>query len=351
MTKARNIIVSLYNNVFVFSAVFFAGLGIAIYILMGKGAVSMLSEQMLHREQVITRAASNSIESFISLLGHSMVTSLRVYSGDKSELVSSFALSWKDTPVFSALTVSKEGVVDIVYEKDAKFIPSGNPILVNDRDYFVWAKKAKSGDIFIGDLIKPRSGTLQESYLLTLSTPIIRNGTFDGVFVTTILLDDLTISYLDSLRISDATEVYLLKDDGRLIYSDRFTDSIGKNIFEFLGDNSFSGSKYIKAEVRKALESKEEGKTRIIYPKFDKEGLSERLIAYTPIDLANNQLWYLVISTPLEDTLAFMAPVYSRQVLLTILIFLAILIYAVRFSRMVGFREGHNLYHKENPHL
>lgn len=349
MIKAKNIIVSLYNNVFVFSAVFFAGLGIIIYILMGKGAVSMLSEQMLHREQVITRAGSSSIRSFIGSLGRSMVTSLINYDGNSSKLTSNFVSEWFNTPVFSALTVDKKGMVDVLYEKANLFISNETPIKVDDRDYFIWAKNAKQSEVFISSLIYPRSGTVQNSYLLTLSTPIFKDGSFDGIFVATVLLNDLTKSYLNDMKISDATEIYVIANNGNIIYSDKFEELVGKNVFAYLGDNSFLGSKYIKAEVQKALESKKEGKTRIVYPKSDKEGLSERLIAYAPIDLANDQLWYLVVSTPLEDALIFMAPFYTRQIILTSLIFVAILIYSVRFSKMVGFREGHNLYHKENP--
>ena len=347
MSFIKKVLYSLYNNIFVFSAIFFVGLGVAVYVLMGKEAVSMLSEQMLHREQAITRAASNSIHGFVDLLGKSMIVYLRTYGGDREELASSFTSEWKGTPVFSAVIVSKDGIVDTVYERAAKFIPHEVSPKVDDRDYYIWAKSAKAGEIFVGNPIKPRSGTVQDQFLLPLSTPIMKNGVFDGVFGVTLLLDDLTKSYLDSLRISDKTEVYLVSQEGLIIYSDRFQEPIGRNIFDHLEENSFLGSSLVSGVVRDTLNAGGEGKLKIVYPSFDSGILSEKLIAYAPVNLGNGQHWFLAVATPIQDALIFMTPFYLRQVILIILIFISILIYSVRFSKIRGFKEGHELYHKE----
>ena len=353
MTKARDIIVRLYNNIFVFSAVFFAGLGIAIYILMGKGAASMLSEQMLHREQVITRSGASAIQNFLVIYGNSVSLTAQndlIVSKNLKEpetILKKLVESFKGTPVSGFLLVDENGKAVLNLNISGQGLLSAESL--EDRDYFIWSKTAKSGEVFLGKPVISRLGASKGKMIVPVSSPIFRAGKYAGVLTSAVVLSDLTSGFLNPLKISEKSEVYLIGNDGAIIYSDRFQEPVGKNVFTYLGDNSFLGSKYIKSEVQKALEGKKEGKARVVYPIFDQSGkFLERLVAYAPINLGNGQFWYLAVSTPIKDALIFMAPFYTRQIILTILIFIAILIYSVRFSRTVGFREGHNLYHKEN---
>lgn len=352
MTKAKKIVVNLFNNIFVFSALFFLSLGIAVYVLTGRSAVNMLSEQMLHREQVITRSGASAIQSFFTLFGNSISISAQNSSISLSNLKESekvliqLVTSSKKTPIGGFALLNDKGLAVLNSSVSSSGPVSGGSF--QDRDYYLWSKSAKAGEYFIAKPVISRLGASSGKMIIPIASPVIREDGYQGILTSAVILSDLTGNFLDPLRISDKSEVYLIKDDGEIICADRFQEPVGKNIFSYLGDNSFLGSKYLNGEVKKALASRKEGKVRVVYPRFDQSGgLLERLVAYSPIDLGNGQLWYLVISTPFEDALVFMGPFYLKQVLLTILIFIAILIYAVRFSKLRGFKEGHELYHQE----
>jgi len=353
MIKIKNVVVSLYNNIFVFSTVFFLLLGVAIYLLTGRSAVNMLIEQMLHREQAITRSGAGSIQSFLTLFGDaiSLLAQNRQVSPDNvkesEEILTKILTNFKNTPMGGILLIDSYGELLLNPNIVGNMVTPGT--MVDDREYYIWSKTAKEREVFWGEPILSQIGGSKGKMIIPISTPIIRDGRFKGVLAASIILPDLTKDFLDPLKISNNSEVYLFKDNGEIIYSGKFEETVDKNIFSLIDENKFLGSEYIKGEIKKALNSGKEGKLRIAYPTSNNTAiLSERLLAYSPIDLGNGEVWYLVMSTPVMDALVFMGPFYTRQIILTILIFMAILIYAVRFSKMRGFKEGHDLYHKEN---
>lgn len=344
---------SYWRSLFAFLAVFFAGLGIATYLLMGRGAVKMLTEQTLHREQVIVRSGAASIQSFLTLLADS------ISSVGRNELVTFSDLArtkrilahlvegYKSTPINGVILVDEKGKV--LLNPNIKGEGPISSELLSDRDYFIWSKDAKEGEIFFGSPVVSRLGASKGRMIVPVAAPIIREGKFQGILVASVVIDDLTSQYLDDLRISEKSEVYLIKQDGTIIYSDRFTDPVGKNIIEILKNNTFLGSRLLLDKVDQFLKGKNEGKEIIAYPSLENQTVfSRRLVAYSPINLGRDQYWYLAISTPIKDALVFMAPFYTREILLVILIFLSVSIYISYFARSKGFNEGHDLYHKEN---
>ena len=350
--KTKKLLNTLYNNIFVFSALFFLSLGIAVYLLTGRSTVNMLSEQMLHREQIIVRSGAGTIQNFLSLFGNTLSFSAQNNSislnnlNESEKILTQLVNSSRNTPISGFALINKDG--QPVLNLNDLGRGQVNGLSFSDRDYYLWSKTAKPREIFVGKPVVSRLGASSGKMIIPIASPIIRKGEYEGVLTAAVILSDLTDSFLNPLRISDNSEAYLIKNDGEIIYADRFSEAVGKNVFSYLGDNSFLGSKYIKTEVQKVLADNKEGKMKAVYPKFgNSEGFSERLVAYAPIDLKDGQLWYLAVSTPIEDALVFMGPFYSRQILLTIFIFIAILIYAVRFSKLQGFKEGHDLYHQE----
>lgn len=343
---------NIFNNLFVFSAIFFVALGFIFYLVLGRSARETLIEQMLHREQVVVRSGAASIESFFELTGRSLIILSKnqdIISQDKNSqrALEEFISHWESTPVVEAIIVDKDGKVVFVGNKTQTGFVTG--VSLADRDYFLASSKAKEGEVFVGGPLLPRLGAFQGELLVPISTPIFKEGEFKGVLAAGISLSKLTNGYLDPLKISPQTEVYVLSGDGEVLYAP-FKEIIGRNIFQQVSENPFLGSEVLMGEVKKRLDKGGEGKADIAYPK-NLEGLTLKrmLIAYSPIEI-NEGRFFLAVATPIEDALMFIGPIFTRQVAVLIIILLAMVIYTGRVAKILGFKEGfsfHAKLHKE----
>lgn len=335
-------LIGFSENIFVFSAIFFVALGFIFYVVLGRGAVESLTEQMLHREQVITRSGAGAIEGFFELAGKSLVILAKnqdIISQDKNsqKTLEEFVSYWQSTSIVEAIIVDKEGKILFVGNKTPSEFVTG--VSVADRDYFIASKKAKAGGVFVGKPLLPRLGAFGGQLLIPVSTPIFDKGEFKGVLAVGVLLSKLTNDYLNPLKISRDTEVYIVSSDGELLYAP-FKETVGKNIFQQVSENPFLGSEVLMGEVKKRLERGGEGKIDIVYPKSLTDlTFKRRLITYSPIEVGKRR-FFLAVATPIEDALIFIGPIYTRQVAFLIIVFLALIAFSIRVAKMAGFKEG-----------
>ena len=310
--------------------------GGVMYFYFGKVTEKEVSEQMLHREQVITRAGAISIHSFIDLAGKSLLVlshnpRLLVLNDQTQTALNDFVNDWKSTPLVETILVDKEGKAVFVTNRVVTDIEKD--VSLADRDYFLWAKNAKQGELFLGQSVQARLGAFKDQYIVTLTTPVYKNDEFDGVLVGAILLSKLTDNYMNPLKISDKTQVYLVGRSGSIIYA-YITPLLGVNFLDYLEKNPFTGSNVVTSAVRERfnkLTAESEGKLEYIRNDYyDKTTFNKWLLTYSTIDLSNfsqpDKRWILVIETPYADAELFGNPFLSNQTAVLIFFILFILV-------------------------
>ena len=319
LTRKLNLILALLTA-------FLVVLAVALFYWITNVNEAVLVEQTLHREQVIARSGALSIESFLKLVSKSLLqTAYFISEADQpsEDILSDFVSGWADTPVTGTVLTDEDGVVQININKISK--PEVGTLLA-DRPYFIWAREAVRGKVYISEPIVSRLGASKGQSIITISTPIVENARFRGVLVVGVLLNDLTSEYLDPLKISENTQVDLLDSDGNFLQTP-YAEVLEKNIGE-------------------RLKSAKEGKMNVTYPDIDGT-LRRYLVAYAPINYANKD-WLLAISTPVDDAMAFYRP-FSKTNRSTLAIFvLVVLAFAiftivlVRIAQKDAFARGYN---------
>jgi len=316
--------------------ILFAGV---IYLFLNKAAADNLVEQMLHREQVAARSGSIALKVFVSSFGNqvsSFSNRIDILSQIEQKDLEMFVKSWKNTSVSGAVVVDGSGVVKYGFDRQG---PTGKGIDLSDRQYFMWAKTAKGGDVLIGSPVQSKIGFASGRYVVPVASPIIRGGKFSGVFVSSFLLDEITSYYLDSLKITNNTRVYLFDQNG-VIFSGPAKELVGINYFDYLTKSGIVGSDLLVQKLKNAFLSDDEFKLDIALPDENKNGVLTRfLIAASPIVVGNHH-WMLVVTTPAIDALEFLTPFYFTNLGLAGLAFLGFLIIAVRISKIGGYKEG-----------
>jgi len=317
-------------------------LGFIFYLILGKGARNALVEQMLHREQSSARAGASSIATFFELTGNTLVAmsnrdEIITFSPQADALLESAMLKWKDTPVTSVVLIDKNGkVINASYSE----LLGEMGISVADREYFIWAKNAEGSEFYVSPAIKSRLRG-ESYYVVPVVSPVIdKEGNFNGVLAFGVSIDQLTDQYMNHLKISDKTEIYITKHDGNFIYAPT-EELLGANFFEFIEEHPFLGSKIIIGKLRERLENVQEGKLKMAYPENVGTAfpLKARLIAYSPVFVRDRE-WILVIATPIEDALISITPIYFKQAVSVLIIFLAFLGLSVRFAKVYGYKEA-----------
>jgi hypothetical protein len=336
------------NRLLILLIVIFVGLASIFYLLAGKRTEASLVDQMLHREQIVVRAGARSISAFLELSGNSLTLLAKDYcvtdtSKDTQTVLDGFITEWEETSLVEVVLIDEEGVVQFVANKAKTPLEPG--VSITDRDYFIAAKKALPGEVFVGKPFLPRIGAFKGQYLLPLSTPIIVDGERRGVLGAGILLSELTKNYLDPLRISEDTQIYLLNQEGIFLHS-YYPELVGKNVIEYLEENSYPGSDKIIDWFEGKLAEPEEGK--YVFPMQNlnnKNEIKNYLLAYTPFSLGERH-FILAVATPQKDALAFFPPFYGNQIgtlvftIFMVLAFSALLILAIRMAERDGYLHG-----------
>ena len=290
----------------------FITIGFTVYQLVGASSIKSLVEQMHHREQVIARSGASSITSFIDLTSRSL---LILSNNDiNSQILNSFAKNWTDTPVAGIIFADTHGQIKLVASNIEKLSLGGN---VSDRDYFIEASKSPVGSIIIGKPFISRVPGAGQIYKIPIATPVFVNNKLNGVLTVSISIPSLTEKYLDPLKISSKTGVYLINSNGDFLKSTTLETS-NQNLFQFIEKHPFLGDKIIMPLVRQKLALNQETKLDIAVPDFITGKITRTLIASSPINLTPSRHWILAVTTPVDDALIFISPFIVRNVILLI---------------------------------
>lgn len=331
------------KRLFLLSFFIVVGLGAAFYLILGRGTNSTIKQQLLQRQQTIARAEASNIISFFQVFGDSVAVlaqlkSIETRNANAPRDMDAFVEQWRDSDLIGGVVLTdSRGVVQF----NSNILGSADVgVSLADRDYFLWAKdKAKVGEYFIGQPVVSRLGASKGRTIVVVASPVYRNGLFTGVVATSVRLRQLTQKYLELMKVSDKTDVYLIDEGGEMLYSNSAPDAIGSNIFELLQKNPFPGSETLTDKIKNALSAKKEGKLKTSHldPKTGK--MVTRLAAYSPITLGS-QNWLLAMATPVQEVNGITTPVYIRLGAVLLLVLLTFLLHGVVITREVQTKLG-----------
>lgn len=309
---------SKFNRALVVLTLFLLAATVGIFWFARERNEELLVEQILHRQQVITRAGAGSIESFIGLVA-SFTSNLAIqlssddFEVEPQEALRIFLSSWDGTPVVGTILTNQEGI--IVEGANNRGGTTNTGTDVSDRKYFKWAVQAKKGDVYVGEPILSRVGVSKGKHVITIVSPMIDEDGFKGAVTTGILLPDLTGQYLEPLKISEDTQVHLLNSEGNWLDPARHSESAGTNIIEYLEENPYPGSEELLKDLKLVLYEPDEVKLST-FPVIDGEITNASfLAAASPLDVnkepgLENKHWFLVVATPKSDALKFSGTFY-----------------------------------------
>lgn len=294
-----------------------------VYLRLSALSQKALVEQILHREQVISRAGARAMEVFLKDLQSSIV----VLAIDPTPTkLREFVARSQPGPVVGVIITDSEGKVKLSVNRSQ--IPLAGLVTIADRDYFVWAKTAMSGEVDFGKSIVSKVGASKGKYILPVTTPLIKAGQFQGVLTMAVLLEDLISRYLEPLKLSEETRIYLLNREGVILAKE--------------------GEQSIAEGLNQALVVGKEQKLDLVLTDEQRSGrLTRFLIATSPIELKNRH-WVLAVASPVEEAHLFSGPFrqsFSLALILFLLIILALSAFGVVYTKMVhqdAYEEGYS---------
>ncbi|MDO8619456.1 MAG: cache domain-containing protein [Candidatus Daviesbacteria bacterium] len=249
-------------------------LGGAFYLVLGRGIESSVTEQILRQEQIISRAEASNISSFFQTFGNLVVVLSQLSSIEARDVnavrdLDTFVKQQYETGFIGGVVLTdKNGVVQFNSNVLGTRDVGGS---IADRDYFIWAKtEGEKGKYFISEPVVSQMGATKGTAIVVVAAPVYQNGAFTGVIAAAVKLESLTNYFFGLMKISDLTEVYLIDEHGKLLYSHAVPQQIGSNISEL-----FSGNQPLVGSIKNALSGTEEGKLQT----------ETHLIAYSPVIL------------------------------------------------------------------
>jgi hypothetical protein len=294
-----------------------------LYWIAGKRAKTALAEQMLYREMVVARAGAKSIESFIELVSDTLLTldyEIAVAGEDSQVVLSDFIEEWRNTPVASVLLTDEEGVVKFSANKFAEPAVEDS---IAQRKYFSWAKEAEEDEVFIGEPVLSDFEALKNRYIVTLTTPIRRDGEFKGLVSVGILLSELAETYLEPLKVSENNRIYLVNSGGVILQAP-YEKFIGVDYLDHLSHKSFEGVEEATEQLAESVEEAQVSRLTLVLPDERSGGLTRFLIAQAPVKLDGSH-WTLGVATPVEDAFVCFWWFHGPQVLaLTLFVFIVL---------------------------
>lgn len=317
---------------------------VAFRYAMEDRAKAVLKEQTLLRQQVIVSSGAKSITSFFELTGHSLVwfASNLDLEEDIQKNLDILLAEWQGTPVRAVAYIDQNGVVRQLGGME-EFKPVYEEVRVAHLDIFQQLKTTGKGQVLVGDPMFP-PGLKDPVLIVPVVTPLIRDEQFKGAIVMAVVLSDLTEEYLDPLKISEETRIYLINDKGIIIYSS-LEQVIGQNYFEVLEEKQFPEKERAVSILRQALQSGEGGKMELILPNEKTGKFTSFLIAYSSVR-RDEKYYVLAVATPVEDALVFYKSFRELEIVsffvtfLSIIVFSAYIVLVVRMAQKKSFLDG-----------
>lgn len=283
----------------------------AFYLILSRTTRSSIKNQLTVRETTIARAIANNFQNSFEIIGNS--TSFRAQLKNKEltdemliRYMDLFVEQWRDSGLVSGLILT-DGSGIVRFNSNVSGIHDVG-VDVSDRDYFLWAKaQTEEKKFYVGQPRISRLGASKGLMIVPVASPVITNGVFTGAYVTAVELQPLTERFLEMMKISEDTQVYLTDEQINIFYSS-------------------PGSDGLDVKVKEELNLSKEGQFQ--------EG--KRLFAYSPV-LLGERKWLVVVSSPVQEVMSLSIPFYVRQGAVLVLVSLTTLMFGV-----IAYREGQN---------
>lgn len=288
---------------------FIIGLCLGLYFLVARNATNTVKRAILQRQQILVRAESGNIISFFQVFGDSIaflaqLPTIWKLDANTAKDLDTFVEQWRDSDVVTGIAlIDTEGVVKFNSNIEGTH---DTGVSLRDRDYFIWAMSGpKASEYFVGKPIVSRLGVSKGKMIVPVASAIYKDGVLKGALVASVRLDSLTKYYIDLMKMSDSTEVYLLDKSGMVIYKNKATNTLPDG-------HEFS------THLDTILNHKEEGKIES----------DEHLLAYTNIKLSD-QDWLLIMATPKDEVSIHTAPINLRLIILAAMVSIAVLFHGI----------------------
>ncbi len=289
------------NRLWLFGLVALAGLIGAGYLILSNGTQAAITRGLFNREAIIARADAANIKSFFEAVGNSVALRAQLRSMHRSDTTTSddldaFVEQWRDSGLVAGIILTNsQGVV--ILNSNVRNTPDVGESLA-DRDYFAWAKnQKKEGEYYVGQPVVSPLGASKGQVIVPVASPVFANGVFQGAVSAAVKLQPLVQRDLELMKVSDRTNVYLIGQDGGLLYSS-------------------PGSRVLGDDVKKMLNI-----TKL--SQVQKDGL---LITYSPVTL-KGQNWLLIVTLPIQEVSDSAIPMNIRQAAVLISVSLIVLVF------------------------
>lgn len=302
---------------------------------------STLVEQVLFKAELAGKAGASSTKMFVENLGFQtsiFATRINIVTPNPQDTplaLKNLVDGMSSTPMTGAILADSRGRVLYGHEKPGPFAGGED---ISDREYFKWAESAKEGEIYIGSPIRSKLGFSKGRYIVPIASPIIKEGKFNGVFVTAFFVDELVNQYLNDLKITGNTRIYIIDNKGVIIASPR-ENLLGINYLDYLKSLNIEGGSTKSGILYSALTSEKAGAIDISLPDETKNrALTRFLIGYAPVKLRDSA-WVMAIAVPASDTLASLYPLQFRDlgiIGLVVLVSIVIAFYIERLLDILG---------------
>lgn len=325
----------------------------ALYIKSVRTTEKVLVEQMLHREQVVARSGAKSFENFLTYLGFQLSTYssrsaiVNVNSSTQASL-DELVATWSGTPMVGVALTDANGVT--LLNSNTENIRSIG-VDLSDRDYFIELKNDPSpGKIAFGDPTISALGISKGQYIVPVAAAVVDGqGRFKGVLASSMLLSEAAKLYLEPLKISPETRIYLISGSGKILSAPNPTLS-GQNYFEYLEKRNYKYSEELKSQMIEVLRKGGEQKLDVYLPEEPDLTPTRFLIATDVITYGNGKGWTLAVASPAEEAFAFAGP-FSNYSALTLFFLISVVVafaavitviirVAERDSYIAGYKDG-----------
>ena len=205
--------------------------------------------------------------------------------------------------------------------------------------------EGEAGRVFVGAPVIEKFGTVKAKPLVPVATAVYEGDEFKGVLIATVVFSELTKTYLDPLKISQETRLYLIDSSGNMLYAP-YEKFVGANYFDYLASVDFKGKEYAVEQLWKAVATPEEGKIDVFLPNEVTGKLERFLISHSPVNYQGEKHWTLAVASPMNTALVFFPQFLTHQVgVLVFIVFVvvalsAIAILAIRLAQREAYYDG-----------
>lgn len=291
-------------------------LGTIGYLVSGQRVriTNSFTRQLLNEQGVIARAEAANTTLFLQKIGNSVANLAQLSSVENRDVntphdLDIFVNQWRYSSIIGGVVLTdKHGVVQL----NSNILGThGIGQSLTDRDFFVWAKTQRGpGKYFINKPVISRLGASKGQVIVVVASPVYQNNTFTGVVAASVILKPLVARFFGLMKVSDKTEVYLIDENGKLLYNNGTKNIIGFNISEL-----FSDDQILSEKIKNALGTTKTGEFQT----------DKHLVNYAPV-LLGNQNWLFIVSSPTQQVVDLMTPFRINQVSIFLLIVFTILL-------------------------